>query len=407
MLRIGLADLPGTADPAFAVTPSDWLAVGLVNAGLYRLDDAGTAIPDMLAEPCRREAGGRRWQCRLRRGVFAHDGRRVVSADVRASFARLAGSPHAWVLQRVVVAPRDETSFTLTVPSPLEPLELGLMLASPALSIVRGPAASPAGPFRVTSWSSRDGSAMLAAHDQFHGGRPYLDALSLRAFGTPERAVEAFHYGTVDLVLEDSRRYKDPQRISGPVRETLGLLVSPRHLGQPVLGRRALFRAAPRGDLATRTSGQAAAARDVLPGGAGLEGAAAASGLRWFVGYPEALRAFCEAMAAGFGPPGRPWPIEPADATAYGHTLRRLGASRWDAALVDHLHVDVWPEAAARTLATLAGIDGGASPVNVLRERLPWVPLVDRGRTAVVSRAFRGVRWTGASVLDLSGAFRP
>lgn len=402
-LRIAVSEDVATLDPARAATFADWLAISLVHGALYRLDEAGKPVPDLLAAPCRRQAAGKRWRCKLRRDVRFHDGRTLRAADVRRSLSRRVDGARAWIRGWITVEVKDDWTFRVLVPRPLTSTLLGLLLASPGMSIVRGMAPRVGvGPFRVASWQPDDGRAELVWHPEHHRGRPYLDRIRLTSSGSERAVVEAFHYGKADLVFVDSTRFERGVRITGPRRETLGLLVRERPVTSGAAQRRAVFGAAGQRGLAERIAGRTRPAESLVPhlgapesarvrGGSGRTG-------RWFIGVPETLEAVANRLAASLGPAGRPWPIQPLGRTQWRRALAS-GGGRWDALLASWMHIDPWPEAALRTLASLAG-------VSDLGRSMAWIPLVDKARILVHAPALRGVRWSATGMPVLDSAFR-
>lgn len=409
VLRVGLTDPLLTTDPVHATTFSDWLAVGAIHAGLYRLGADGRPRPDLLSERPQRLEGGRAWRCTLRRGLRFHGGRVLRAADVRASLERHTGH-HAWIRRFLTVTVVDDWSFVLRSVRALTEPQLGLLLSSPALSVAAGPhGLHGLGPFRAGGWQPEAGAVDLAAYGRYHGGRPYLDRVQMRVFERDAGAVEGFHYGKVDLVFVDSPRYTAAARLPGPVRETVGVLVRDRPATRSADVRRAVSAAAPRALIGQRVAGNTAPAVRLLPDITAPPipiGSGSLSEERWFIGADRSLEAVVKTLAAALGPAGRPWPTQGLDRFTFGRAMQSLpsapGQGRWDALLVSWLHTDPLPEAALRTVATWGGVEPGQ-----LAAALPWIPLVDRGRIAVYrDQRVRGLQWRGTGLMVFADAWR-
>ncbi len=413
VLRAAVVDPLQTLDPARAVTFSEWLAVGLIHGGLYRLDDSGDPIPDMVAKRCSGTRRGKRWRCTLRQDVRFHDGRIARAADVRHSVSRAGGAGWRWATRFVTVEVIDDFTVRLITTRRLSERELGLLLATPALSVVREGAASVGvGPFRVrAAWQPEDDELRLVSHAEHHFGRPYLDGVRIRPSGTEPLAIQAYHYGKADLVFVDSPRYADARRIAGPVRETVGLLVRDRPATRSTKRRARVSSVAPRGRLAERISGTTSVAGRLIPHvdapkSAALTAGGQAPDFRWFIGAPEPLLPVAQSLAAALGPAGRSWAVQPLDRFTWRRALDG-GPGRWDAVLTSWQHATAWPAAALQSLSSLCGVTPGADPARALNARLSWIPLVDRARVAVHTKRWRGIRWTATGALHLADAWKP
>lgn len=411
-LRVGTLTGVGAVAPGAALTRVDWMAVGAVHAGLYRFAPSGRAAPDLLARGLQGPDRGTRWNAQLRRDARFHDGRIPRSRDVLAAVVGLRGTPHEWLGRLIRIELVDDFTFRLRTSEPMDKGALERLLASPSLAIPREGTEGRvgAGPFAVSSWQRINGTLSLARHAEHHHGTSYLDKLVFSPHGTRDQVVQAFVYGKVDLVLEDSSRYHGVTRLDGPAMETIGILVSARTAAAGEATRRAVLAAAASSDLAQRIPGRTRAATHwvpkarksgEVPSGRGRPGA------RWFLGVSSSLSGVGPTLAAALGTVGKPWPTQPVDPAGLRRILVERRPGRWDAILLRWSHVHDWPRAALESLVTISGAPRGRDPNAILRRHLSWLPLVDVSPTAVFATGLKGVHWTPDGVLRLDVAWRP
>ena len=180
--------------------PGDWppSLIPLVYEGLVRLDAQGRPSP-ALALAWQHDLEYKRWEFQLRPGVKFHDGSRVNAAAVAAclklgAHVAISGEGGTVVIQEEISSP-----------------DLPTTLADTRFVILRRGAdgvTSGTGPFRIAEWQAGR-HAMLAANDDYWGGRPYLDGIELRMFRTYRDQSVDLELGKADLVelsIEDARR---------------------------------------------------------------------------------------------------------------------------------------------------------------------------------------------------------
>ncbi len=161
-LRVALHSTIATLDPMEPARDSEeFIAknrlIPAVFETLVRLNEKGEVEP-WLATAWTHEPGRKRWIFTARTGVMLHNG--------------MPWSPAGGI----VAVPDDK---------PID--QILRTLAQPASAIVlRGVDGGlvGTGPFRVTQWSASE--AILAAHDNYWAGRPYLDTIELQ-FGRAVR----------------------------------------------------------------------------------------------------------------------------------------------------------------------------------------------------------------------------
>lgn len=162
----------------------------LVFDRLVRLDENG--IPkSSLALSWKHDAERKRWEFRLRSGVTLHDGSTLTPAMVAAA---LSSGSEAWQ----VSATADSVVIRSARPMP------GLLaeLANVRHSVVlRGGDGSllGTGPFAATEWAPGR-HAVFTAHEQYWGGRPFLDSVVVEMARTPREQSLDLELGRADLV---------------------------------------------------------------------------------------------------------------------------------------------------------------------------------------------------------------
>jgi ABC-type transport system substrate-binding protein len=170
----------------------------LVYDGLVRLDAQGQLRP-ALALAWQHDPENKRWEFRLRPGVKFHDGSPLNGAAVAAclkmgTHVAVSGEGGTVVIQQETPAP-----------------DLPATLADARFVILRRGAdgvTSGTGPFRIAEWQAGR-HAVLAANDDYWGGRPYVDGIDLRMFRAYRDQSVDLELGKADVVelsIEDARR---------------------------------------------------------------------------------------------------------------------------------------------------------------------------------------------------------
>jgi peptide/nickel transport system substrate-binding protein/oligopeptide transport system substrate-binding protein len=171
--------------------------------GLVQFDANLKPIP-ALAEFWEASRDGRTWTFTLRQGVKFHNGREVTARDVVYSFTRLLDAtkplPVAGLFQHIQGAKefragkalsvqglqaQDRYTLRMVLEEPLAPLLIVLGLAHAAVMPQEeveklggdfGHTPVGTGPFKFDRWQPNQ-EIVLAANDQYYGGRPFLDAV--------------------------------------------------------------------------------------------------------------------------------------------------------------------------------------------------------------------------------------
>jgi ABC-type transport system substrate-binding protein len=170
----------------------------LIFESLIEVDPDGGLRP-RLAASWEGDRAGARWQVRLRPGVKLHDGSLLTPEQAASS---LGASRTDW---RVAV---DGGAIVITPSEPRPELPWDLAELGSAIG-VRRPSGElmGTGPFRVERLES--GRLTLGAHEEFRGGRPFLDAVHIEMGRTPASQLSDLELDRADFVgvgLSDAGR---------------------------------------------------------------------------------------------------------------------------------------------------------------------------------------------------------
>ena len=191
----------------------DGIARRLVYDGLTELDPNGALRP-ALALTWESDGNNHRWQFRLRSGVHFHDGSPLTSAAVVTSLTASCASDCPW---GAVKAVGPLVVFTSDSPMP----NLPALLAGDAFLIgfaTTGDGSAPVnqgtGPFQVKGFNN--GVLTLAANENCWQGRPFVDAIEIRAHLPVREQWLDLGVGRADVVEvpADQLRQAQQQRLS-------------------------------------------------------------------------------------------------------------------------------------------------------------------------------------------------
>jgi len=424
VIRIGVPTVPQLASDAQGA--ADLLVQRATSAPLLEVDARGALVAAALTEVPLPEAGGRAFRLRLRTGLADANGRAIGAADVAARLAALlAGgprSPHAWIalpilgadalledraplLAGVQVLSPTELLVTLAFPLP----ELPFLLATPAAAL------PGAGPFVAGTRRSAADPLVLRANEHAHRGRPFADALEIRAVD-PRAAARQLEERALDLVL----RPEAAGARAGPPLPALTAtvaVVNAARLGPGAEAVRRALAALDRGELARRfVRGPAEPLRTLVPP-AVLPGAppAAAAAAGEPASVPARLtlladasaadqRALAERIQVKLFDRGLRAGVELVDRARFAE---RLAAGGYDVALLSVPVAGLRPALAAgqiafaargaaaarRAMAGLAGLSGEAAlaAADRIARDLDLVPLVASGIRVSLGPALQGL----------------
>lgn len=220
-LHIAMREALRSVDPSQDAIDASAQAnvTSLIFETLATIDQPGRAQP-ALAISWQASPDNRRWRFRLRPGVRFHDGT-VLTPEIAATALRSANP--TWQ----VTAEGDSIVIDEARPASELPAELAL----PRNAIyVRDSKSTPVGtgPFRLLEWQAGK-RLLLAANDDYWGGRPFLDSIEIEMDKSFRDQMMAFQSGKADIIdvaPEQAQRSsidRQTLRYSLPV-ELLGLV---------------------------------------------------------------------------------------------------------------------------------------------------------------------------------------
>jgi len=197
-------------DPAKAARPGELELVSLLFDTPFALDGAGHPRPRLATEI--QQVDPLHARLVVRPALRFDDGRPLTAADVAASLER-ARDPRlaaSWSLApiRSARAISDEVvEIELLRPTP----ELATLLSFPVAAVTPGgqapsPRVAGAGPFRLVRFDARQ--IVLAANPLCPEGRPYLDELVLRFFGSRAEEAGSYEVGKTQVSLHGATAFE-------------------------------------------------------------------------------------------------------------------------------------------------------------------------------------------------------
>lgn len=203
-LRIGALGRANaiTRDPhGTQANESDYLIISLLYDTLTAPGATENTAP-RLATSWKADADVTTWRFTLTKGATFHDGTPVTAEDVAWSLRRLRETPAgAARLPGIKVDNIKADGDAVVLTSDYPNADLPLMLRLTTFVLKKGTtevAGAPGtGPFKL-DWY-RDGNARLLRNDTWHGGKPYLDAIEVKIFESPQAMANALLAGQIDL----------------------------------------------------------------------------------------------------------------------------------------------------------------------------------------------------------------
>ncbi|MBI2528049.1 MAG: hypothetical protein HYV93_18950 [Candidatus Rokubacteria bacterium] len=229
VLRVGVAALPGTLDPAGAAEGSAAIVTRQVFDRLVHYREGSSDVEPGLAAQWSVARDGLSWSFRLREGVRFHDGTPLTAQHVAVSLERLLFPGHPQAPERNPVVPRllrgtpgvvkeirapDARTVQIHLVLPYAPLLT--VLAHPALGIAR----AVTGPDGGTRWIGTGpfspaevgpGRIALDAHAAHWGGAPRVGRLIFLEYPELERGEADLDQGALDVLIPAAA----PSRLAG------------------------------------------------------------------------------------------------------------------------------------------------------------------------------------------------
>ena len=226
-LRIGLSADVTTFDPHFVAAQPNLTAQHHAFDALVQVDERGRPVPGLATwstpDPVT-------WEFTLRKGVKFHDGTELTTADVLFSLERpltITGSPGGFapyvkpIIAKVIVN-RYTIRLKTAAPYGAVPQDLAeVMIVSKkaaagasSADFDSGKAAVGTGPYKLVRFA-RGNRIDLVRHEQYWGGRPAWDKVTLRILPSDPVRTAALLAGDVDAIehvptADLARLRKDP-----------------------------------------------------------------------------------------------------------------------------------------------------------------------------------------------------
>lgn len=192
----------------------------LVYSGLMRYNGQGTLVPDLAISHPEITSDGLTYTVQLRDDARWHDGRPVTSDDIVFTVQTAKNPDFAsfllpnWAGVEVEKVSDFVVAFKLKerYPQFLNNLTMGILPAHlwndvrpinfPLSELNLKPVGS--GPFKFSALKKDKQGRLLAyelvAHKDHHSGRPFLDGLTFRFYGTEDELIQAFNDNDIDSI---------------------------------------------------------------------------------------------------------------------------------------------------------------------------------------------------------------
>ncbi|MFT0849606.1 ABC transporter substrate-binding protein [Achromobacter sp. F4_2707] len=233
-LRIGVRAGPEAMDPHYMALGNQIAAVKNIYEALVAFDE-NLQIKPGLAESWK-PVDDNTWEFQLRQGVKFHDGSPLTAEDVKFSLERVPGAagPDGGLIintrniSEVEVTGPHTIHITTSVPNPALPQDLarvGIVPKSIGNASVEdfnnGKAAIGTGPFKLVSFTAREGFELQRNADYWGGEVPW-EKVNFIEISNDAARVAALQSNRVDVVnyvpfgdVERLRNSKDTQEIQG------------------------------------------------------------------------------------------------------------------------------------------------------------------------------------------------
>jgi len=246
-LHVPIAGVVRTLDPTLCETQEHSEVAPSLFETLTRAID-GTRVVPWIASEVLTEDGGRRYRFRLRPGIRFHDGRRLTTRDVRASWERLltTESVNRWLLSPIRGARRiiageatdlegfhivSPTEFFIELEKPVAFFPAVVSYAPTAIlpegtggvGATAAEGAVGTGPFRIVSFDSGRRLELERNPTYWREGYPRCDGIVFRFGVSPEEIRNEFLAGRFslasDLLPADAEAFRHDPRFASRYRE--------------------------------------------------------------------------------------------------------------------------------------------------------------------------------------------
>jgi peptide/nickel transport system substrate-binding protein len=208
-LRVGLQADPAELDPTLTQLTAAWHVIEHVYEALLSYDASLNPVPQ-LAESYEISADGLTYTFHLRPGVTFHNGRALVSGDVKFTAERIMdpaiGSPHqaAYASVASIETPDDATVvFTLSAAdsSFLSKImgNAGYIIPQEELDNLTTTMVGT-GPFKWVDYTANTEVNLVRNENYWDPGKPYLDGIQFLIASDDTSRTTALTSGTVDFI---------------------------------------------------------------------------------------------------------------------------------------------------------------------------------------------------------------
>ena len=222
---------PATFDPVRAQSHAELTLVSLVYDTLYRINDAGEAVPHVASAMPTVSNKGKKVRIPIGADIPFHDGTTLDAADVVASLERLAKSRFRFLVSYVRSFSVDGGDVVLSLHR--EVPDIAVYLASAHASITpRGKAPDGtnvigSGPYKLAGVDAKRQRVTLSAARAHFAGPPYLDKLILSWYDKPDEEAEVYETGGSQLSFRGDVAFQGhkPKYATGKVEGPATILV--------------------------------------------------------------------------------------------------------------------------------------------------------------------------------------
>jgi peptide/nickel transport system substrate-binding protein len=210
--RLKIAAPPATTIDPVRLNASGAIVIVQQVAEYLVYAESDLSLRPVLALSWEPSDGGRVWTFALRQGVRFHDGRTLSADDVVATFRRLvdpaSASPAAAAmpfLKPEGVEKLDDHTVRFTLDRPIgtfpyftQTYNAVILPADYAGDFAARPIGT--GPFKLVSYRPQEGARFERNPDYWDAPKPYLDAVEIQTFESPQPMVLALQSGDVQVI---------------------------------------------------------------------------------------------------------------------------------------------------------------------------------------------------------------
>ncbi len=213
----GVVGTPRFVNPVLALSDTDSDLTTLIFSGLMKRSPKGELVPD-LAESVDISEDGLTYTFTLKEDAEFHDGKKVTADDVVYTISlikdTLIKSPSAVSFEGVNVSKEDDLTVVFTLrqrfASFLDTMTIGILpkhvwedLTPEQFSLSeQNLDAIGSGPYAVkrvnTTKAGIPTSFVLESFDEYIGGRPFIDTITMKFFANENELLTAYKSGSVD-----------------------------------------------------------------------------------------------------------------------------------------------------------------------------------------------------------------